>query len=163
MISRLRGPLMRACAVALVLAPVISVSSAVAGTDEPGEVVFRVTLEGPVDPGNTFGVRREYADGCCVVDPIEMVCGIPNPSTPLLPLCSTRTYEFVWEAEVGATIEYELVRWSTADLSSDAAEYYLAGDWTVHEGRQVISLGYVYPGGAPTAPALPDTALSADG
>ena len=95
MVGIRRGGLLRACVAALILAPVLSVSSAVAGTDRTGEVVFRVTLEGPVDPGDTFGVRREYVDGCCVVDPIEMVCGNANPSTPQLPLCSARTYEFV--------------------------------------------------------------------
>jgi hypothetical protein len=164
--------LVRACVAAFLILPMVTAAPVMGGPEETGEVIFRVTLQGQVHPGHSFGVRREYVDGCCVVDPIEMVCGIPNPSTPQLPLCSQRTYEFVWDARVGATIEYELLRWTSSDLSSDAAERYLKGRWIVHGGRQVISLTYLYPsgtalggaapGGGASMPVLPDTAMPAD-
>ncbi len=56
-------------------------------------------------------------------------------------------------------IEYHLYRdTDVADPESESVVVVLSGTVPVHQGRQVISLGYVYPGGTP-APAVPDTAV----
>jgi len=136
----------------LLAAPVVA-------QEDEGRVTFRVTLEGPVDPTHSFAVQREYSNA---INSAQMVCGIPSPSEPQLPLCSATTYEFSVGVPAGETIEYELVRWPTSDLSSDAAERYLRGEWEVQGGRiRTISLGYVYPdeNGAGDN-TLPDTAMS---
>jgi hypothetical protein len=61
-------------------------------------------------------------------------------------------------ARVGERIEYALLR--IPNFSGTGAEEVamLHGSWVVREGRQVISLGYVYPDPR-SAPALPDTAM----
>lgn len=88
----------------------------------------------------------------------------PSPAWPMLGTHAT-TYEFTSEIRAGLTVNYALLRWTTPDLrhSDDQPEEHLHGSWVVREGRQVISLGYVYPGGTPSqpgaGPVLPDTAL----
>lgn len=42
------------------------------------EVVFRVTLQGPVDPSHTFGVERHCAEEICVTEDIVIVCSPPD-------------------------------------------------------------------------------------
>jgi hypothetical protein len=129
------------------------------------EVVFRVTLQGPVDPSHTFGVERQCAEEICVTEDIVIVCSPPN-ETYDWPTCSATAYEFTSQIRAGLTVEYALLRWTTPDLhhTGDQPEERLHGSWVVQEGRQVISLGYVYPSAAtPSQPtggaALPDTAI----
>lgn len=156
------------CVSALLVAATVSVPTVQAGT-EPSEVVFRLTLEGPVPRTHTFSIQ------CGTVDPdaqnpcfgghsIRTVCTPPSdsPFDDALEPCAAGTYEVVvGVADEGQTIEYLLLRWTTTDLShtDEMPEEHLAGSLTVREGRQVISLGFVYPGGE--APTLPDTAMHA--
>ena len=140
-------------------------ATSVAG-EEYEEVVFRVTLEGPVNPTHTFAVRRGCQEETCVTEDIVIVCSPPNDNYDW-PTCSATTYEFTSQIRAGLTVEYALLRWTTPDLrhTDDHPEEHLHGSWVVREGRQVISLGFVYPGpgtpAQPTQPALPDTALPA--
>lgn len=135
-----------------------------AGEAEYEEVVFRVTLEGPVDPSHTFAVRRSCAEEICVTEDIFMVCSRPDANYDWQ-MCSATTYEFTSGIRAGLTVEYALLRWTTPHLgrTNDQPEKHLHGSWVVREGRQVISLGYAYPSGTPSQPAagpvLPDTAL----
>jgi len=134
-----------------------------AGEAEYEEVVFRVTLEGPVDPSHTFAVRRACAEEICVTEDIFIVCSPPDANYDWQ-TCSATTYEFTSRIRSGLTVEYALLRW-TRDLShtNDQPEEHLHGSWVVREGRQVISLGYAYPSRTPSqptaGPVLPDTAL----
>ncbi len=144
-------------------APVLPDTRATGG--ETGEVVFRVTLEGPVPPTHTFGIRCDIVEGYCFGEVIELVCTPPSdsPFDDSLEPCAPGTYEVVMGSRpVGSTIDYALLRWTSTDLAhtDDQPEEHIPGSWTVREGRQVISLGYVYPGTAPS-PVLPDTAIAA--
>ncbi len=134
--------------------------SPVVAQDEYEEVVFRVTLEGPVPPTHTFAVYRECTGPSCVIDSATVLCSPPNEVYDYEP-CTETSYEFTLMIEAGRTIEYHLIR---SDLSSEAAEEYLHASWAVRDGRQVISLGYVYPSpGNDVAGGglLPDTAMTA--
>lgn len=148
--------------IAAMLVAAIPATSLAGEAEEYEEVVFRVTLEGPVNPMHTFAVQRECPEEICVTEAILLVCSPPDDSHRL-PACSATTYEFTSTIRAGLTVEYALLRWSTTDLShtDDQPEEHLHGSLVVREGRQVISLGYVYPGGTP-APALPDTAVPAN-
>jgi len=116
------------------------------------EVVFRVTLSGSVPAGDRIGVAIE-CDRPCVTEDVWLVCGPPR-DTSTLPVCEEGTFEFTAEIEAGLVLDYALVRWSSPDDTT--GERHLPGSIVVQEGRQTISLGYVYPGGVPT---LPDTAM----
>jgi hypothetical protein len=105
------------------------------------------------------------AEGYCFGEIIELVCTPPtdSPFDDALKPCAPGTYEVVMGGRpAGSPIDYALLRWTTTDLAhtDDQPEEHIPGSWTVREGRQVISLTYVYPEGAP-APALPDTAIAA--
>jgi len=158
--------LMPRCVGALLLAAAVSVPSVRAGT-ETSEVVFRLTLEGPVPPTHTFAIDCGTVDNgaenpCFGGHTVWVLCTPPtdSPFDDALEPCAPGTYEVVRPVE-GQTVEYSLLRWTTTDLShtDDQPEEHLAGSLTVREGQQVISLGYVYPGGE--APPLPDTAMPA--
>lgn len=124
-----------------------------------GEVTFRVTLSGPVDTRDAFVVYTRcddewcdettaaaYPDGQSVV-----ACGIGLADHPV---CSATTYEWTVDLAAGP-LEYDFVR--LRDVLGDQEELLQhSGTWQIHSGQQVISLGYVYPGGM-----LPDTALTA--
>ena len=168
MVRTLKAAVLGGTVAALLIAPMVGVPPTLAGSDR-GEVVFRLTLEGPVPPTHTFAIECGPTSGgenaCFSVESIVVVCSPPDPTYDYEP-CEARTYELVATPPVGQTIEYTLLRWTTPDLAhtEDQPEQHLAGTWTVHEGRQVISLGFVYPGGSgPSAPMLPDTAMPADG
>lgn len=129
------------------------------------EVVFRVTLEGPVPPAHTFAVRRGCEEQTCVTEEIVIVCSPPHEFYDY-EICAATTYEFTSMIAAGQTLQYSLLRWTTPDLShtDDQPDEYLHGSWTVREGRQVISLGYDYPApgdGNTGGDALPDTAMPA--
>ncbi len=147
--------------IAAMLVAAIPATSIAGEAEEYEEVVFRVTLEGPVDPSHTFAVRRSCAEEICVTEDIFIVCSPPDANYDWQ-TCSATTYEFTSRIRAGLTVEYALLQWSTTDLShaNDQPEEHLHGSLVVREGRQVISLGYVYPGGTP-APAVPDTAVPA--
>lgn len=150
----------RLMAIAAAMAITAIPTAGLAG-DDYEEVVFRVTLEGPVNPSHTFAVERQCAEQICVTEDIVIVCSPPNAYYDY-PVCSATTYEFTSTIRAGLTVEYALLRWTTPDLSQRPEEY-LHGTWVVREGSQTISLGYVYPGAAPSEPSsgpvLPDTAL----
>jgi hypothetical protein len=142
---------------ALLLAPVFAIPSATAGT-ETGEVVFRLTLRGAVDPADAFKLVVDCRDHHYCGEVGNFVCAPPRSDTLV---CEAKTYEVV--LGIGPqSIDYALHM--TRDLVSfdgrEAEEdLLLSGSWDVHAGRQVISLGYVYPGGASGGPSLPDTAM----
>jgi hypothetical protein len=146
----------------MTIAPMMSIPvlgrAPTGGPAETEEVVFRVTLEGPVDPSHTFAVDRHCVEERCVVEDAEVICSPPELMTFGNGACSAGTYEFTIRVQAGLTVEYSLRRWTTPDLSrtADQPEEYLNGSWVVRDGRQVISLGFDYLGGA-----LPDTALPA--
>lgn len=150
--------------IAAMLVAAVPATSVAGEADEYEEVVFRVTLEGPVNPTHTLAVQRECPEEICVTEAIVLVCSPPHDSHGL-PACSATTYEFTSEIRAGLTVDYALLRWTTPDLrhTSDQPEEHLHGSWVVHDGRQFIALGYAYPGGTPSeptaGPVLPDTAL----
>jgi hypothetical protein len=158
-VTRLIGAMLAA----LLLAPLMAIPSAIAGTED-AEVVFRVTLEGPVPASHTFAIQCGPDAGgenlCFSVEDIVVVCSPPD-DTYNYDVCEPKTYEVVTSAAVGQRINYELLQWTTPNLAhtEDQPEEHLPGSWTVQKGRQVISLGFIYPGGEPAAPALPDTAM----
>jgi hypothetical protein len=165
--SRSSGRIAR-CVGALLVAATVCVPSVQAGT-EPSEVVFRLTLEGPVPRTHTFAIlcgtiEPEAQNPCFGPETIWVVCTPPtaSPFDDALEPCAAGTYEVVVSgAGAGQTVEYSMLRWTTADLShtDEMPEEHLAGSLTVRQGRQVVSLGFVYPGGE--APTLPDTAMPA--
>jgi hypothetical protein len=158
-VSRYLWPLVIGLALVAIAVP----SPMLAGVGATGTLVFRVRLEGPVPATHSFGVLHECGDQGCFTDRIGMACS-PPPVGPGFthPTCMARTYELVYELEVGSQVAYSLVRWTDADLGTQPEEL-LPGSWTVQEGRQVISLGYVYPstgtGSGPGGSTLPDTAV----
>jgi hypothetical protein len=124
-----------------------------------------------VPPTHTFAIRCDIvevdpeAQGYCFGEVIELLCTTPtdSPFDDALVPCASRTYEVVMGSRlVGSTIDYALLRWTSTDLAhtDDQPEEHIPGSWTVREGRQVISLGFVYPGAA-LAPVLPNTAMAA--
>jgi len=138
------------------LSPLLEVAFptiAPAGLPEYEDVVFRVTLSGPVSAADTFGVAIECSKPC-VTEDIWLVC-TPPADFYVLPVCGEGTFEFTAQIEAGLVLDYALVRWT----GDGPLRRHLHGSIVVHEGRQVISLGYVYPGGE--APGLPDTAVPA--
>jgi hypothetical protein len=150
------------CLSAALLTTTMVAPSAQAGTEE-GRVVFRVTLQGPVSAAHTFGIRcfpgsTGNPSPCFGVEDIVIVCSPPNKHYDYEP-CEPTTYEVVAHAPLGSEITYELLRWTSLDLAhtDDQPEEHLGGSWTVHTGRQVVSLGFLYDGGPPAA--LANTAL----
>lgn len=149
---------------AAMLVAAVPATSVAGEATEYEEVVFRVSLEGTVNPTHTFAVQRECQEEICVTEDVVIVCSPPNDNYDW-PTCSATAYEFTSQIRAGLTVEYALVRWTTPDLrhTDDQPEEHLHGSWVVREGRQVISLGYAYPGGTPSqpsaSPALPDTAM----
>jgi len=144
----------------LLVAPMVTVPPVMAGTDS-AEVTVRLTLEGPVNPDHGFfmDVRCDGGDFCNGVDTRRTVffCA---PIISDTVLCEMDTFEFTVDIPP-QVIEYHLYRdTEVADPESEGVVV-LSGTVPVHEGRQVISLGYVYPGGT-SAPALPDTAMPAN-
>jgi len=152
--------LVRAGLVAALVVPAIAVSPASAGS-ETGQVVFHLTLEGPVPASHTFAIECGAApDPCGGPESSVIVCSPPNAIYDY-ESCEPTTYEVGALIPVGRTIEYTLLRWTTPDLAhtDDQPEEHLPGSWTVHGGRQVISLTFDYSATSVT-PVLPDTAMS---
>ena len=144
-----------ALATALVLS-FMATSAATAGT-QTGELVFEVTLSGPVPEGETFAVSRFCPTGPdCFDESIVIVC---SPDAFSHEPCTATTYVLAASpVEVGRTVEYGLWRTARDDLH---AEQRLRGTWEMQPGRQVIRLGFAFPEPVePTVPVLPDTALA---
>lgn len=155
-----RAGLLRATLAALVTVLMVAASPALAGT-KSGEVVFRLTLEGPAPPTHTFAIRCSGEEvPCRGPETITIVCSPPDQTYDYA-LCEAKTYELVVGAPVGQLIEYAVLHWTSPDLShtDDQPEELLTGTWTVVEGRQVILLGYQFGAGTPAAPTLPNTAV----
>ncbi len=122
-----------------------------------GEVTFRVTLSGPVDTKDAFVVYVRCDDERCDETAAAaypeghpvVACGIGLADAPV---CSATTYEWTWDLATGP-LEYDFLR--TRDVMGEQEDLLQhSGSWEIHTGSQVISLGYVYPGGM-----LPNTAL----
>jgi hypothetical protein len=113
-------------------------------------------LSGPVSDQDAFGVLAQCDPRCSTAEGFY-VCSPPNLNF-VGPECTAGTFEGQMLARVGERIEYALLR--IPNFSGTGAEEVamLHGSWVVREGRQVISLGYVYPDPR-SAPALPDTAM----
>jgi hypothetical protein len=150
------------CVGAVLLAATIAAPPAQAGT-EGGEVVFRLTLEGPVgtDEGFYIDVRCDGGEFCNGADEPRYVYFCATAEIADAAICRGEDDTFEFSADIPPQgITYELYRQteiSRTDMHRSGVV--LSGSWQVHEGRQVISLTYVYPGGA--APTLPDTAMMA--
>lgn len=145
--------------VAILFGVLPTTSAAGQVTDEYEEVVFRVTLEGPIDPSHSFSIRHNCREQLCVTQDIVELCAPPSEYTNV-PTCSATTYELTAEVRAGLTLDYALLQ---KHPTRDIPQEHLNGSIVVQEGRQVISLGYVWPGGTPSQPSpgpvLPDTAL----
>jgi hypothetical protein len=153
----LRFRLVRPIAGALLLVPLLAVPIASAGTDS-GEVIFRLTLEGPVDPDDGFflDVRCDGGDFCEDGEPRSVFfCG----EVADFEVCQAKTYEFT-VAMPPQTIEYYLNRVPEVATSGSEPVVVLSGTLEVGQGRHTVSLRYTYVGAAP-APALPNTAMAA--
>ena len=141
-------------AIAAFLATNLVAPPAAAGEPLTARVIFRVTLSGPVPRTDTFLVSHRCPTTSCFVETLSPVCA---PDAPF-DACAAGTYELVRRVPIGETIEYAL--WRSTSFSQGHPERHLRGDWVVHEGTQVISLGYAYPTtDEPAVPSLPDTAL----
>jgi hypothetical protein len=142
-------------------------SPALAGTDK-GEVVFRVTLTGPVDPDDHFIIHLRCPDEWCQPPKIP---GMPTPEDyekPVVvcgrnladqPICSARTYEWTLELIPG-TLHYRFERepdGANDPTGSGASQTLVEGSWQVHSGRQVLTFEYVYPS---ASSQLPNTAVA---
>ena len=159
MARRNLAALVRSGLVAVLVVPVIVVSSARAGS-ETGEVVFRITLEGAVPATHTFALEcGATSNPCFGPEGIWVVCSPPNAIYDY-DVCGATTYEVVRQIPI-ERIDYARLRWTTPDLAhtDDQPEEHLPGSWTVHAGRQVISLTFDYSATSVT-PVLPDTAMS---
>lgn len=60
--------------IAGMLLAAVPVTSVAGEAEEYEEVVFRVTLDGPVDPTHTFAVQRECPEEICATEDIVLVC-----------------------------------------------------------------------------------------
>jgi hypothetical protein len=101
----------------LFLAVIVAVGALVptgarAGETDPftGEVTIRVTLEGPVRTGDTFGVRSGCREERCLTEDGFLVCSQPDESYAWTP-CSARSYEVTVRIRPGLTLDYALLRW----------------------------------------------------
>ena len=115
-----------------------------------GEVTFRVTLSGPVDTKDAFVVFTRCDDEWCdetttaayPVGQSVVACGIGLADAPV---CSATTYEWTVDLATGP-LEYDFVR-IRDNIGEQEFLVQHSGTWQIHAGHQVISLGYVYPGG----------------
>jgi hypothetical protein len=133
---------------------------------ETGEVVFRVTLSGPVDADDTFVIWSRCPDEWCDVTvnaggPTERPVIACGGSTSHTPACTADTYEWTVQLVPG-TLEYRFERAPGGRLNSGRPSQVLhSGTWDVHPGRQVLTFAYGYPSSSAEGPVLPDTAMSA--
>ncbi|MCC6619272.1 MAG: hypothetical protein IT341_09595 [Chloroflexi bacterium] len=142
------------------------VNPALAGSDK-GEVVFRVTLTGPVDADDHFTIWSRCPDEWCQPPSIP---GVPTPDfyeKPVVvcgrnladqPICSARTYEWTLALTPGL-LQYRFERepdGANDPTGTGPSQTLVEGRWQVHSGRQVLTFEYVYP-----SPHLPNTAMSA--
>jgi hypothetical protein len=153
----------RACLAAL-MALSMTAGAAFAGS-ESGEVVFRLTLEGDVNPDDGFfvDVRCDGGDFCHGVNSARTVYFCAAPIVADTVLCEAKTYDFTASIPP-QSMTYTLYR--VPDVADPGHEpvAVLSGAWQVHGGSQTISLGYVYPGrDSAGSPTLPDTAMPIGG
>ncbi len=160
-IARILSALRVVLATILVLGVVTPAAAEEIGTTT-GEVVFRVTLTGPVDSDDAFVIWSQCPDEWCQT---QVIAGGPREH-PVIACgqgladqvtCSATTYEWTVELVPG-TLEYRFERFSA--LTDQDPQILHTGTWEVHLGRQVLSLGYTYPSTS-GAGQLPDTALPA--
>lgn len=154
---------LRTAIIALVAILAVPWTGALAGETREGEVTFRLTLEGPVEPDDGFfiDVRCDGGEFCRGLDEQRTVYFCAHPVIVDTTVCEAKSFEFT-VAIPPQRIEYHLNRVPNVDAPQHQATIVLSGSWQVHGGHQVISLGYVYPDGTSAPPpALPDTAMSA--
>ena len=90
--------------VALSMVPLHAVPTRAGAT---GAVIFTITLTGPVDAGDVFGLQRSK-DECCFIDSVVLVCGAPEGA----PACAPGSYRVPLSMQsVGTRIDYALLRW----------------------------------------------------
>jgi hypothetical protein len=155
--------LVRACLAALI-ALSMTAGAAFAGS-ESGEVVFRLTLDGDVNPDDGFliDVRCDGGEFCNGVNNARTLYFCAAPILVDTVLCEAKTYEFTVAIPPQA-MTYTLYRVpNVADPGHEPIPL-LSGAWQVHGGSQTISLGYVYPAGdGEGSPLLPNTAMPIGG
>lgn len=139
---------------AVVAALVVAGTSAtpsLGGVDDDGgfgTVAFQLTLEGAVEPVDSFAMTRD----ALAPDDIQILC---SGHLEAYPVCEATTYESSVTLPVGTVVQYSVLRWTTGDITT-GGQVYLRGSVTVTSAAQVISLGYVY-----DHAGLPDTAVPA--
>lgn len=146
--------------IGLVALLIIPWSSAIAGqSDDPGtaSVTFRLILLGPIqdDDGFVIDVRCEGGEFCHGLDEPRYVYFCAHPMVVDTVRCDREPLEFTVDMPP-QQIGYELIRKPNVDEDGEAAQTVLTGSLSIQAGAQVISLTYIYPGGAST---LPNTAM----
>jgi hypothetical protein len=149
----------------LLVSTVAPVTAQEAGADR-GDVVFRVTLTGAVDPDDEFYVVSRCPDEWCQSQPVAggpiehsvVACGPPDRVADAT-VCSARTFELTIPTMPG-TLEYRFFRMRDVGGANEVQLLH-QGSWEVHTGRQVLTFVYEYPGGSTAPSALPNTALPA--
>jgi hypothetical protein len=123
---------------------------------QDGEIVLRLTLQGPVTPTDTFFVGGSQAsDGRILAH--GAVCGPPSDlyNGPLQP-CEAQTYTVIVTSAVGTTAPVSFTRDTAWDGSAEGGQVLYATTVTVTEDPQVYEFVYDYSLGT-----LPDTAVPA--
>jgi hypothetical protein len=143
----------------------MAVSPVIAGGQQTGEVTFRLTLEGPVpdDEGFYIDVRCDGGEFCEGADEPRYVyfCATPDVADAAICIGDTNTFQFTAGIPT-QRITYDLYRETEISRTDEQrSAVVLSGSWEVRAGEQVISLGYVYPGGTNGPGVLPDTAMPA--
>lgn len=144
---------------------VLPSSGALAGEEDTGQVTFRLTLQGEVEPDDGFviDVRCDGGDFCNGADEERFVYFCAHPIVVDTVRCEAdEPIEFTVSIPP-QQIEWYLYRNPNVLEPEPESRLILSGTTQVREGTQTIALGYRYPGApapAPTpAPALPDTAM----
>ena len=154
------GRLLRGVLALALLGAVTGAPPALASTDS-GTVTFRLTLEGGVEATDGFFIDVRCTGGdFCHDGKQRTVYFCSDPVIVDTVLCKPTVFDFT-VAIPTQPIEFFLYR--TPDIADPDHEpvLVLSGAWQVHGGDQVISLGYVYPGGGAGGAPLPDTAMAA--
>jgi hypothetical protein len=140
---------------------VASAGSTRAGFPEDWEpLVFELTLAGDIDLDDTFGVAHACDDTpeCAFVEDRSIFCSGNRElrDTWGYRVCRVGTFTIELAGQSGVTVDYALVRF--VDSAFGEPIDLLPGAVTIPVGGITIHLGYDY---SKTAPALPDTAMSA--
>ena len=129
----------------------------VSGGASTGEVVFELTIQGPMPDDEGFLLDVECEGDVPLCDPPGNYICVAEPIIDTPP-CGDPPTTVVASGELAPqAITWRLFRVTGLPIPEEMT-LVLSGSWTVHPDRQVLSLGYVYPD--PGAPALPDTSMA---